>query len=585
MPFHLIKYTRIAVTLAACLCVGLTVAGQEIETPSAGSSDVPLDSWVYPALDRLAALGAIHSQFEGLRPWTRLTCAQLVKEAGVAEKAGGAVATSGADEEIHRLYGQLLEEFAGDIEVLEGGEQTEVRVDSMYTRFTGIAGPPLRDSFHFGQTVVNDSGRPYGEGFSTVTGGTVEAVSGPFYLQVQGEYQHAPSFSGYTPSLQKLLARIDGVKTEPSYAHNDINQFQLIQASVGFNWLGWQTSFGSEPLWWGPTSSGPFLFSDNAAPVNMLRSSRIIPMRLPGLLHFFGPIRSEFFVGELAGHHFPAHPWIHGEKFSFKPTTNLEFGFSRTVVFAGTGHPFTPTSFLRSFFSVSATNNPKKDPGDRRMGFDLTYRLPFVRNWVTFYTDSFVDDDPLPLAAPGRAAINPGFYFPRIPKIPKLDLRGEAVYTAVPAAGGNPGQFFYWNLEYRDAYLNNGTLMGNWIGREGMGFQAWSTYWFSPRSTLQLSVRNMTVHHRFIPGGGNLQDLSLRSNFWMHNNLELSGVLQYEQWNVPLLAAHRQNNFLTSVQFTFHPSWKRAKTLTAPDQDGVRWTPVPMQEIKFGTKP
>ena len=46
-----------------------------------GSVYVPLDSWVYPAFDRLAGLGAINKQFVGLRPWTRIQCAQLVLDA------------------------------------------------------------------------------------------------------------------------------------------------------------------------------------------------------------------------------------------------------------------------------------------------------------------------------------------------------------------------------------------------------------------------------------------------------------------------------------------------------------------------
>src|SRR6266446_741626 len=43
-----------------------------------GSPYVPLDSWVYPVLDRLIALGYIHTAILGLRPWTRLECARLV---------------------------------------------------------------------------------------------------------------------------------------------------------------------------------------------------------------------------------------------------------------------------------------------------------------------------------------------------------------------------------------------------------------------------------------------------------------------------------------------------------------------------
>src|SRR2546430_10496720 len=36
-----------------------------------GSPYVPLDSWIYPALDRLAAMGLIGSGFAAMKPWTR----------------------------------------------------------------------------------------------------------------------------------------------------------------------------------------------------------------------------------------------------------------------------------------------------------------------------------------------------------------------------------------------------------------------------------------------------------------------------------------------------------------------------------
>src|SRR5713226_10338 len=46
-----------------------------------GSPYVPLDSWIYPALGRLAALGFVESGFTGMRPWTRRECARLLSEA------------------------------------------------------------------------------------------------------------------------------------------------------------------------------------------------------------------------------------------------------------------------------------------------------------------------------------------------------------------------------------------------------------------------------------------------------------------------------------------------------------------------
>jgi hypothetical protein len=46
-----------------------------------GSTDVPLDSWIYDALDRLAAMGYLPTSTAIIRPWTRLECARLLAEA------------------------------------------------------------------------------------------------------------------------------------------------------------------------------------------------------------------------------------------------------------------------------------------------------------------------------------------------------------------------------------------------------------------------------------------------------------------------------------------------------------------------
>ena len=41
---------------------------------------VPLDNWIYPAFSRLQALGYADTAFAGLRPWTRLTCLNILQE-------------------------------------------------------------------------------------------------------------------------------------------------------------------------------------------------------------------------------------------------------------------------------------------------------------------------------------------------------------------------------------------------------------------------------------------------------------------------------------------------------------------------
>ena len=115
---------------------------------------------------------------------------------------------------------------------------------------------------------------------------------------------------------------------------------------------------------------------------------------------------------------------MHVEKLSFRPTSNLELGFERTVIWGGKGHePITLHTFLRSFFSTSAptpaVKNSPADPGARFGAFDFTYRLPFLRNWLTLYSDSEVHDDVSPIDAPRRASIRPGLYLSHVPGIPK----------------------------------------------------------------------------------------------------------------------------------------------------------------------
>ena len=44
-----------------------------------------------------------------------------------------------------------------------------MRLDTVYTRLTGIAGQPLNDN-NLGQTLINNEGRPYREGFNNYTG-------------------------------------------------------------------------------------------------------------------------------------------------------------------------------------------------------------------------------------------------------------------------------------------------------------------------------------------------------------------------------------------------------------------------------
>jgi hypothetical protein len=531
---------------------------EEQSPANQGSPYVPLDSWVYAVFDRLSALGFSDAGFAGMKPWTRLECAHLVQDARdtVDENEPGASTANG-------LVEALESEFAEELKTLLGGASSHVRLESVYSRMTGISGKPLADSYHFGQTIINDYGRPFEEGFDNVSGFSGYATAGRYSIYVRGEYQHAASAPAYSLAVRQALAIADKNPLQPTNPIATVNQVRLLDTYVGANLKQWEFTFGKQSLWWGPTEGGALMLSDNAEPILMFRARRIVASELPWIFEYLGPAKVEFFFGQLAGNQFPPRPLIHGEKISFKPTVNLELGFSRTSEFGGVGRALTLAAVFNSYFSWKSSDlyQANDNPGKRTLGFNFSYKIPHLRNWLTLYVDGLLpeanntqfDTSTNPLNAPRRSAVRPGFYLSRVPGLPKLDFRAEAVYTDPPTARSLNGQYIYWNDHYHDLYTNKNNIIGDWIGREGMGFEGWSTYWFSPRNSLRFEYRHAKVASDFIPGGETVNDGSIKLDWWVRSDLRLSAFVQYEQWKAPLLAPSPQSNWTSSLEISFQP--------------------------------
>jgi hypothetical protein len=273
-------------------------------------------------------------------------------------------------------------------------------------------------------------------------------------------------------------------------------------------------------------------------------------------------MRYDNFFGKLSGHMYPRQPYFYGQKINFSPTKNLELGFSRDAVIAGDGStPLTFGNFWKSFTSTSSGtyNNPLRNvDGARHASFDFRYRLPGVRNWLTLYTDSLVHDDVSPVDAPRHAAITSGIYLSRFPRISKLDLHVEGGSSDITARAEG-GKYYYYEGVYRDCYLNKRDLMGSWLGREGTGGQAWSTYWFNAQSTLQVGYRTLRVSPFFVPQGESQQAAYGELRYRWRDGLALQFLLQAERWDAPALAPSPQRDVTTQFQISFSPrNWKLA---------------------------
>ncbi|HYA96979.1 MAG TPA: capsule assembly Wzi family protein, partial [Methylomirabilota bacterium] len=524
------------------------------------STFVPLDSWVYPALGRLAALGYIHTQFVGLQPWTRLECLRQLDEADYFSL------DLPPESDVRQLVAALRAELSKRMD-----RQRYAEIESVYARYMNISGAPLRDSYHFGQTVWNDFGRPYDQGSNFIGGATASAVAGPFFFYVQGEYEHAPRRAALTPAQQTLINSMDsndGIAGNPvgpapaPIATTD--RFYPLEMYAGVELGEYALTFGKQSLWLGPGESAPLMVSDNADPMYMLRLVHTSPFYLPWIFRYLGPVEDQWIFAKLSGHQFPARPFFNLQKISFHPTKNLEIGFTRASLWGGVGHPFTLHALERNFLALGDTpggtfNNPA-DIGDRKSGIDFSYRVPGLRDWLTIYSDAYSDDDPSPLANPRRAAVSPGIYLSHFPALSKLDFRFEAVSTQSLTATDRGGQFLYFNFRYHDSNTNKGLLFGDSVGRDARAYQGFTTYHFSPKATLELSYRQLKVGNAFFIScgpatfacGGTQSDAIAKFAWRVRPKLSVDTFLQYERWLLPALHSTAQSDTSGSIQLTYH---------------------------------
>ena len=542
--------------------------GNKAHSPShMGSPYVPLDSWIYPAMERLAAMGYMKSETLGIRPWTRLECARLLLEASELQPEAD------APSEAQQLYSALSIEFAHDSELMSGERNLGAQLESVYSRALGISGTPLTDNYHFGQTLLNDYGRPYEQGFNAATGASGWTTAGPFVVYVRGEYQSAPSAPSLSPAALDFISSVDGLPPNPPpQPVAATSRFQLLDAYVGMNVGNWQFSYGKRSLWWGPSEGGTMLFTNNAAPLNhMFSIDRVSPFRLPWIFSYLGDMRLSAFIGQLSGQEFirtilPGNtigttvgqygqalhpqPYLSGAKVSFKFTENFEFDMSKTTVYGGPGNPLTFKTFLQSTFGVHVNGDVL---GDGRSAVDFSYRIPKLRNWLSLYGEGFTEDEISPINNAPKSVWQGGLYLTKVPRVNKFDLRFEGGYTS-PTRGSFCTSCFYANGQYLNGYTNDGRLIGSWIGRAAQGELIQTNYWISPRKKISVDLRHRKIDQQYLPQGGTQNDVAVSADIYTGPGFRFTGNVQYERWRIPLLATSRQNNVAASFELGFWPT-------------------------------
>ena len=180
-----------------------------------GSPYVPLDSWIYPALDRLAGYGLIDSGFAGMRPWTRRECTRLLSEA-----AGSSGDAGDANTECKRRCDEacleLEREFRPEVEGSSDRRQWSVPCGVVCTAEPSTF-PALRSATVFTlrrrrSTILDVL---TAQGWNNVTGFSTYATHGRWVSYFRGEWQNSAGLPGLPLAARETIQQVDHLPATP----------------------------------------------------------------------------------------------------------------------------------------------------------------------------------------------------------------------------------------------------------------------------------------------------------------------------------------------------------------------------------
>lgn len=414
----------------ACLCALLVFpvapAGAAVSAP------VPLDSWVYPALDKLAGLGLIDTALQGARPYSRLEALRQLQEA--RDRAADANVPAVAGELLLRLEVEFASELAwkGNRQGLQFKPLRELRLDYFYQDGQDSVFPGT-DGRQFALDPGN-SGIDYARGHNGQLLFESEARFGRHFLV----------------NIRPLLR----------YGEGEGDAIDLLHgvAAVGLGPI--ELSAGRQSLWWGQGRRGTLVLTDNAKPLDMLRLTNPEPATLPWILRYLGPTRFDLFVSRLEDDRVVPEPYFGGLRLIIKPATWLELGASRTVIFGGEGRPSVD---FDDFLTILGGENVGGSSESNQLAA-IDFRLKLQPLWGAELYGEMGGEDQADLLGVipffSKKAILAGLYLPQIEPTGRLSLRLEYLDTDYE---GN-GPVWYRHGVYQSGYVYEGMLLGHPAG-------------------------------------------------------------------------------------------------------------------------
>ena len=406
------------------------------------SVNINLDSWIYPALERLVSAGLINSSLMNARPLTRMEGARLTGEAiaSAREKEHG-----GKDGLNLYFLERLQKEFVDELSLIGEIDGIQVKtfikpIDEIKVKYNRLDG---------NYSIYNNNGILYGDGNNAS-------------LELSGSSKFFNTISFYYQPIFEFNENLGG---------GENTDFHLLKGYAKLNLGNIEFEVGRDSLWWGPGYHGSLLMTNNAKPFDMVKISNPRPILIPWIFKYLGPFRATWFITRLEKDRVVPEPYLTGLRLDFKPIPVLEFGASRVIMMGGEGSPDTNCDDILQIITGKNISGADEDTSNQIASLDFSLILPFLRN-VRIYGEWGGEDEAN--GFPSKEAYLAGIYIPRILNSGNIDLRVEY-------ANNHTTNVWYEHGTYGSGYTYEGLIIGHHMGSDSEDIFLRTSAWLNDK--------------------------------------------------------------------------------------------------------
>lgn len=349
----------------------------------------------------------------------------------------------------------------------------------------------------------------------------------------QNEYADDRLTAGVGGNGDYWDVRLQG-SAEDQQRVGDSSRFNLQGSYAAVKIANQWFSFGEISQWWGPGYDGSLIRSDAARPVTgfMLQRADQSPFDTPWL-SWIGRWQYQLTAGQLSQYTAVPDTKLIGGRFTMMPSSFIELGASRIMMWGGEGRPQNSSSFWDAFSGNDNTGSGTNDPSDQLGGVDFKLKMqPLVGLPASFYGQIIGEDEAGMLPSHNAYMLgvegHPEWNYNTI----NWYIEGTSTRPIDTTTG-----VMYTHFVYKDGYYQQGYPLGHAMGGDGKMLSARielalenSQRWSTRLVYAQVNPHNQNINQAF-PQADTLKGIQLGWGYDFNSRVKFDTSLWYTNSN------------------------------------------------------